>query len=94
VDQYYQQQKRLPATLEECDTNPRTFITDKNDPVTGQPYGYQITDADTFTLKAAFNLPSRNDRDSGYSRTPGREEFWKHEAGETTFTIDIGPSNE
>ena len=94
VDQYYQEQKRLPATLKECDSNPRTFITDKNDPVTGQPYGYQITDADTFTLKAAFNLPSRNDRDSGYSRTPGREEFWKHEAGETTFTIDIGPPNE
>ena len=94
VNQYYQQQKRLPAALEDCNSSPGTFIAERNDPVTRSPYEYAVTGADTFTLKASFNLPSRDDRGDGRSYTPRNSGFWKHEAGETTFTIDVGQPNE
>lgn len=95
VNQFQSAQKRLPSTLEECDTNPITFIEDKNDPVTGQPYTYEPVDQKTFKLGASFNLPSRQERDSGKfsSYSPWNDGFWKHGAGETIFTIDLGPAD-
>lgn len=94
VNQFHRTQKRLPATLEECNTNPGTFIEEKNDPVTGQPYEYGVTDNNTFTLKASFNLPSRDDRGDSSSYRPWNDGFWKHGAGETIFTIDVGTPNQ
>jgi len=90
VSSFSREQGRLPATLEECNTNPGTFIRTLNDAVTGRPYGYHITGDNTFTLAATFALPSRG-TDSGRDYSdPKREGFWRHGAGSHTFTIDLG----
>ncbi|MBU3666320.1 MAG: hypothetical protein FGM15_10670 [Chthoniobacterales bacterium] len=94
VNQFYQAQKRLPATLEECNTNPGSFVADQTDPVTGGAYEYEAVDKDTFTLRASFDLPSREDRGNGDYSGPSDDGFWRHEAGETTFTIEVGPPNQ
>lgn len=88
VDAFYRQQKKLPASLADCDRSPDTFIEQKTDPVTGAEYDYAVIDADTFSLGAAFELPSRPERPGRYG--PEAEGFWKHGAGVTVFNIDLG----
>lgn len=88
VNEFYRRQKELPASLEDCDRNPGTFIEHKQDPVTGSPYGYALVDKDTFSLSAQFERPSGAGPEGRYG--PENESFWKHGAGETVFTIDLG----
>lgn len=88
VNSFYRQQKRLPASFEECDRNPGTFIERKTDPATGAPYGYQVVDDDTFALSADFSLPSIPLQSGAYG--PEADGFWKHEAGPAVFRIDLG----
>ena len=94
VSSFSREQGRLPAALEECNTNPGTFIQTLNDAVTGQPYGYQITGDNSFSLAGTFALPSRG-ADSGRDYSdPKREGFWRHGAGPHTFNIDLGARRE
>lgn len=90
VNYFYKDQGRLPKSLADCDRNPATFIRDKSDPVTGLPYGYEVIDADTFSLAASFDLPSlaRGDGATG----PDADGFWTHGAGPTTFKVDLAGS--
>ena len=92
VNSFYRQQKHLPASLEECDRNPGTFIERKTDPATGAPYGYEVIDADTFALSAVFSLPSIPQQSGPYG--PEADGFWKHEAGPAVFRIDLGAAQE
>ena len=88
VNSFYREQKRLPASLEECDGNPGTFIERKTDPATGAPYGYEVIDADSFALTAGFSLPSIPAQAGAAG--PEADGFWKHEAGTVVFRIDLG----
>ena len=90
VSQFHREQGRLPASLEECNTNPGTFIQTLNDPVSGAPYGYKITGNNAFILAATFALPSRGTESGEDYSDPRREGFWQHEAGSTNFTVDFG----
>lgn len=90
VRDFSREQGRLPANLEECNNNPGTFIRDLNDAVTGQPYGYEITGDNSFTLQATFALRSRDNASGRDYYDPQGEGFWKHEAGPATFKIDLG----
>ncbi len=92
VNSFYRQQGRLPASLEECDRNPGTFIERKTDPATGAPYGYEVVDADTFTLSAVFSLPSIAQQSGAYG--PEVDGFWKHGAGPAVFRVDLGAAQE
>ncbi|MFM8719978.1 MAG: hypothetical protein ACKOFH_10690, partial [Chthoniobacterales bacterium] len=92
VNSFYRQQKRLPASLEECDRNPGTFIERKKDPATGAPYRYEIVDEDTFALSADFSLPSIPQQSGRYG--PEADGFWQHEAGPAVFRIDLGAALE
>ena len=92
VNSFYRQQGRLPASLEECDRSPGTFIERKTDPATGAPYGYEVVDADTFTLSADFSLPNIAQQSGAYG--PEVDGFWKHEAGPAVFRIDLGAAQE
>jgi hypothetical protein len=91
VNSFYRQQKRLPASLAECDRSPETFIERKTDPVTSLAYDYAVVDADTFSIAAAFDLPSRPEKAGSYG--PEADGFWKHDAGLTVFKIDVAASN-
>lgn len=92
VNSFYREHGRLPASLEECDRSPRTFIERKTDPSTEAPYGYEVIDADTFALSADFSLPSIPQQAGRYG--PDEDGFWKHDAGPAVFRIDLGNAQE
>lgn len=88
VAAFYREQKRLPASLEECDRNPGTFIDNKTDPVSGQPYGYEGIDTRTFTLGADFDRASPSQLPGSYG--PEVAGFWEHGEGPAVFKIELG----
>ncbi|MBM3888058.1 MAG: hypothetical protein FJ388_02910 [Verrucomicrobia bacterium] len=94
VENYYRDKGTLPESLAACDISPATFVQQKKDRVTGEPYVYRVMDATHFEVGATFALPSAPD-DGGRHRYssgywgPGEESFWKHGAGRQTFRIDV-----
>ncbi|MGA0112132.1 MAG: DUF5671 domain-containing protein [Chthoniobacterales bacterium] len=87
---YHTEQGRLPATLEDCNNNPKTFIRTLNDRISGAPYGYTVTGKNSFVLSADFALPSQGSDDSGDYSDPQGDGFWRHQAGPQSFSIDFG----
>lgn len=79
VEAFYGWKGRLPESLDECDSNPITFVDQKSDRITREPYLYRVISDTSFQLGAVFVLPSREDE-------PG---FWKHGSGMNTFRIDV-----
>jgi len=80
--EYYRQQKgRLPSSLDDLASLPN-FRVEQRDPVSGQPYGFRVTDAAAYELCATF------DRDSKDQSTQGRE-FWAHAPGTHCFTFKV-----
>lgn len=90
VSSFSREQGRLPATLDECNSNPGTFISALKDPVTGETYGYKTMGDNSFTLTATFNLPSRIPSSGRNTYDPQGDSFWKHEGGPAEFKIDLG----
>ena len=86
VEQYHERRGSLPATLADLAKDPGTFVSNVSDPVTKQPYGYKPIDDRTYELRATFDLPSPTE-----SEQPqwNRDDFFKHAAGEQTFTITV-----
>ncbi|MCX7827280.1 MAG: hypothetical protein N2689_17255, partial [Verrucomicrobiae bacterium] len=94
VENYYRDKGTLPESLAACDISPATFVQQKRDRVTGEPYVYRVVDATHFEVGATFALPSAPDegRWQRYGKIhfgPGEEAFWKHGAGRQTFRIDV-----
>ena len=57
------------------------------DPITKQPYEYNVKGAETFELCATFDLTSQPEQ---AIKRPGGEQSWQHDTGRTCFerTID------
>jgi hypothetical protein len=93
VENYYSNKKSLPESLEACDINPGTFIDQKTDRITGQPYEFRVKDATHFEIGATFALPSdKNGRWGTAARGFLLNEdsgFWTHGPGRQAFTIDV-----
>jgi hypothetical protein len=93
VQQYYFNKGSLPESLAACDINPVTFIEQKKDRVTGEPYLYRVIDTTRFELGATFALPGGSERlqtEFGRSIYGHGDEasFWEHPAGPKTYAID------
>ncbi len=94
IQHYYSNKGVLPESLAACDINPDSFVSQKRDRVTGEPYTYRRIDATHFEVGATFALPNAFDnsrivpRDPGYV-SRGEEKFWAHGAGPKTFTIEV-----
>jgi len=93
VELHYLNRGVLPQSLSDCDVNPDTFIKQKNDRVSGDPYKYRVIDSTNFELGANFNLPSLSETPSAgteaFSGYPGEDPgFWRHGAGLQMFRID------
>ena len=86
---YYRNQGTLPAALSACDGSPETFIEQKSDRVTGQPYWYRVLDGTHYEVGATFALPTPSEKNrqaqGNAARNPG---FWEHGAGRKIFTVD------
>ena len=81
LETFAKEKGHLPANLEACDENSRTFVDFKADAVTGQPYVYRILDATHAEIGATFSLPSpKNKKEWG---------FWSHDSGPVTFRLEV-----
>ena len=90
VERYYRNEGVLPPSLQDLDANPATYIVQKADRVTAEPYHYSVTDPTHFEVGAVFALPSGPADGKGAARRaqPGETGFWQHDAGRVVFTID------
>ncbi len=93
VQRYYSDKGILPESLVVCDANPNTFVEQKQDRITGQPYLYRIVDTTHFEVGASFSLPSESGNPRALFGKGGyvsRDEigFWEHSAGTKRFAID------
>jgi hypothetical protein len=75
ADLYWSRNGRLPASLDELDTESGTRIYSR-DPETGEPYTYVVKRPDTYELCAVFARES-----------DARGEFWWHGEGTQCFQI-------
>lgn len=81
VNGYWTRNARLPASLGELRQNPGTDV-ESRDPLTSQPYGYDVVGGKTYELCADFQMESREERD------PYSGRFWSHPAGRHCFRLD------
>lgn len=89
VERYYLNKGNLPESLAACDINPATFIGQKTDRLTGEPYIYRVQDQTHFQLGGTFEMASESGRSGGNYGWPADQGFWSHEAGLKIFTIDV-----
>ncbi len=98
VQLYYANHGALPASLDDCDIRPETYIEWKTDRVSGEPYGYRVIDEARFEVSATFTLPSTEPVLEGRQFPgpsgpqgpygPGGSGFWRHGKGRTAFEVD------
>lgn len=93
VDSFYQDQGRLPTSLEEMIQSPRAYYFETPfDPETSEPFEYAVTAQYTYQLCATFALDSaaakRPQRGIGYM---SNEQYFKHGEGRQCFTRQVLP---
>jgi len=81
IEYYRQQQGRLPSSLDDLASLPN-FRVERRDPISGEPYGFRLTDTAAYEVCATF------DRDSKEQSTRGRE-FWAHGPGTHCFPVKV-----
>jgi hypothetical protein len=91
---YYLNKGVLPESLATCDINPDTFVGQKTDRMTREPYLYRVIDATHFEVGAHFDLPTPTDGlKAPIESSPGLPMqdagFWVHGSGRETFVIDV-----
>jgi hypothetical protein len=85
IENYYQQQKRLPASLDELKGESGAGVG-LTDPATAQVYGYRVVGAARYELCATFERPS----DDAADRWPTTGDWsWAHGAGPKCFQRSI-----
>jgi len=95
---YWQNKETLPVELGVLEDDLRGFNL-PSDPVTGEPYSYNVTGELSFELCATFDNKNRDEL-KGRGAYPLYDEFssvfpggstWEHEAGEVCFDRTIDP---
>ena len=88
IDEYWHRHEAMPKDLATLAHEPG-FDSPIHDPVTGQPYGFELVDSDSYRLCAEFSLDlgklPRRYRRNVYSTY----DKWSHPAGRFCFTRDI-----
>jgi hypothetical protein len=82
VEVYHQRHQRVPLSLEELSKEPGLSAVAR-DPVTAQPYGYRMLNANSYELCGTF------DRETADLRPAN---FWSHGSGTQCFTLDVKPT--
>jgi hypothetical protein len=74
---------RLPESLDPIEGTNRYQTTKRRDPVSGEPYAYEVMAPDRFRLCAEF------DRPTDPRRSTDRESTWEHPRGRHCFTFTV-----
>jgi hypothetical protein len=88
IENYHERRGELPVSLDDLRADPRTFVRDIDDPVTGKPYGYRPTGPRTYELTATFDLESPPQEPPNGS-VGSRDGFFTHGPGARTFTVTV-----
>jgi len=90
LDEYWARNQKLPETLEELQDSRYYFVESITDPITKEPYEYQVLGEKQYELCAIFDLASI---DSGARlRFPSKmSKVWEHGIGRTCFELEIQP---
>jgi hypothetical protein len=91
IDEYWRQNAALPSTLEDL-RDRRFFVDSLTDPITGEPYEYNVLDEEAYELCSVFETDS-----SGYERPlprPVSEQLWEHGIGRTCFELEVRKTTE
>jgi len=81
IEYYHLQKGQLPSSLGDLASFPNLRV-EQRDPVSGQPYGFRLTDTAAYELCATF------DRDSK-EQAARASEFWGHAPGRHCFTFKV-----
>jgi hypothetical protein len=81
IEYYHAQKRRLPSSLDEL-TSLSNLRVEQRDPVSGQPYGYRLTDTAAYEVCATFDRDSKEDAARG-------SDFWAHAPGTHCFTFTV-----
>lgn len=88
VEQYYQREGTLPASLEEAARQPYAYVTRITDPETGTPYEYVPTAGAAYQLCATFDAPTNPE---SAQNAPPELSFWNHDAGAICYALEAQP---
>lgn len=88
---YWQRKNILPKNLAELKDDISGFQVPA-DPLTGEPYSYEVKDANSFVLCTNFALESRDDVTRAMPMAPvGINDTWEHGPGRVCFSRTIDP---
>ena len=87
IDEYWARNQNLPETLEELQDSRYYFVEAVFDPITKEPYEYQVLGEKQYELCATFDLASRDNRVSPRLSL----KVWEHEKGRACFLLEIQP---
>lgn len=91
IDSYRNQEKKLPATLEELKTKRDLYVRSLKDPRTAKPYEYSATATSTYQLCASFETDSDAELARTLAQRPDIEgqDFWKHPIGRKCYELEV-----
>lgn len=87
IDEYWARNQKLPETLEDLLDSRYYFVESIADPVTKEPYVYEVGERMEYRLCAIFDVDWRENRTS--VRSPLK--VWEHGVGENCFDLEIQP---
>jgi hypothetical protein len=88
IENYHERHGELPGSLDDLRADPRTFVRDVDDAVTGTSYGYRATGPRTYELTATFDLESPP-LDAPNRGDGSQDGFFTHGPGQRTFTVTV-----
>jgi hypothetical protein len=88
IENYHERHGELPGSLDDLRADPRTFVRDVDDAVTGTSYGYRATGPRTYELTATFELESPP-LDAPNRGDGSQDGFFTHGPGQRTFTVTV-----
>ena len=90
IDEYWARNQKLPEMLGELQDSRYYFVESIADPITKEPYEYQVLGEKQYELCAVFDLASAESR-AGLRFPSKVSKVWEHGVGRTCFELEIQP---
>lgn len=90
LDEYWTRNQKLPEMLGELQDSRYYFVESIADPITKEPYEYQVLEEKQYELCAIFELASQESR-AGLRFPSKMSKVWEHGVGRMCFELEIQP---
>jgi hypothetical protein len=89
IDSYWQQNKRLPESLENLHDGRYYYVESISDPKTGDVYEYLVIDAERYELCAVFETTATEQEKQRGVPKAFSEQIWDHDIGRGCFNLEV-----